>query len=79
MSAYIACRTCGKYSEAGETGGRRHCSKECTLGYGACVTCGTYFRKGQGFDDEHCSKACTVKYVILRKYGPQPVTIVAEV
>jgi hypothetical protein len=49
------------------------------LAYSACINCGTYFLKGQGFDGEHCSRDCTVKYVILRKYGPEPVTIVAEV
>ncbi len=79
MTAYRVCRTCGRHVAEGEGTGSGHCSPECALSYSACVTCGTYFLKGQGFDHEHCSKECTVQYVILRKYGPEPVTIVAEV
>jgi hypothetical protein len=47
--------------------------------YSACENCGTIFPRGKGFDGEHCSRECTVKYQILRKYGPQPVTVVTEV
>jgi hypothetical protein len=79
MTGYVSCRNCGKYVPGAELTGNRHCSRECTLVYSTCVNCGTYFLKGSGFDDEHCGKACTVKYVIMRKYGPEPVTIVAEV
>jgi hypothetical protein len=79
MTSYRPCRTCGRYTAAGQWTARGHCSPECGLAYSACINCGTYFLKGQGFDGEHCSRDCTVKYVILRKYGPEPVTIVAEV
>jgi hypothetical protein len=79
MTTFIPCRNCGKYVTAGHTQAHRACSKECARVYSTCVNCGKYFLKGEGVDDEHCSQACTTKYVILRKYGPQPVTIVAEV
>ena len=46
--------------------------------YHVCVNCGRYFLKGEGFDDEHCSRACTVQYVLVRQYGPEPVTVVTE-
>jgi hypothetical protein len=79
MTGYVSCRNCGKYVTGAEISAKRYCSRECTLAYSTCVNCGAYYLKGSGFDDEHCSKACTVKYVIMRKYGPEPVTIVAEV
>ena len=79
MTAFRACRTCGRYTAAGEGTGQGHCSPDCAHAYSTCVNCGRYFLKGQGFDGEHCGKECTVRYVILRKYGPEPVTIVAEV
>ncbi len=79
MTNFVPCKNCGKYATGAELTGKRYCSRECTLTYSTCVNCGAYFLKGNGFDAEHCSKACTVKYVIMRKYGPEPVTIVAEV
>ncbi len=79
MTAYRPCRTCGKHITRSQWTGRGYCSAECSQAYSACVTCGTYFPKGKGFDGEHCSRECTVRYVILRKYGPQPVTVVTEV
>ncbi len=78
MTHFIACRTCGKYLDAANAVARRYCSEECTRVYSACVNCGRYFLRGKGFDEEHCSRECTVKYQILRKYGPEPVTVVAE-
>jgi hypothetical protein len=79
MTQFIPCRNCGLYVTPSEVKPRRVCSDECSKTYTACVNCGKYFVKGEGADDEYCSKACTAKYVILRKYGPQPVTIIAEV
>ncbi len=79
MTRFIACRTCGKFLEAGNAVARGYCGNECTRQYSVCVNCGRYFLRGKGFDDEHCSRDCTVKYQILRKYGPEPVTVVTEV
>jgi hypothetical protein len=79
MTAFVSCRNCGRYINTGTTALRGYCSKECIRQYSACVSCGRYFHKGEGFDAEHCSRECTAQYVIRRKYGPQPVTIVAEV
>ncbi len=79
MTAYSRCRTCGRYFPALDTEVRGVCSKACVHAYRTCLNCGKYFLKRDGFDDDHCSKACTVKYVIQRKYGPQPVTILTEV
>ncbi|MGA2764958.1 MAG: hypothetical protein ABSG17_16535 [Spirochaetia bacterium] len=79
MTHFIVCRTCGKYTGAGDVVARGYCTEECTLTYSSCVNCGRYFLRGKGFDSEHCTKECTVKYQIFRKYGPEPVTVVAEV
>ncbi len=84
MTRYRTCRTCGKYIPAGEgVSSKGYCSEECARVYGTCVTCGRHFLRGsQGNEDhgaEHCSKECGVRYAIVRKYGPEPVTIVAEV
>ena len=79
MTQYVPCRNCGAYVTPSHLKPRRVCSDDCSRAYAACVNCGRYFVKGEGADDEHCSKACTVQYRILRKYGPQPVTIIAEV
>jgi hypothetical protein len=79
MTTFIPCKNCGKHVIGADSMGKRYCSRECTLTYSTCVNCGAYFLKGNGFDAEHCSKDCTVKYVIMRKYGPEPVSIVAEV
>ena len=79
MTQFISCRNCGTYVTPSRLKPRHMCSNECSRMYAVCVNCGKYFVKGEGADDEHCSKACTTKYVILRKYGPQPVTIIAEV
>ncbi len=79
MTAYFACRTCGRWVPAAEAVNRAWCSEECTRAYALCVNCGKSFLRGKGFDDEHCSKECTVQYRILRRYGPEPVTVVTEV
>jgi hypothetical protein len=78
VTHFIACRTCGKHLDAASAVARRYCAEECSRVYSACVNCGKYFLRGKGFDEEHCSRECTVKYQILRKYGPEPVTVVAE-
>ena len=79
MTHFLSCRTCGKYVDAGNAVARGYCMEECTRSYSSCVNCGRYFLRGKGYDAEHCSKDCTVKYQILRKYGPEPVTVVTEV
>jgi predicted nucleic acid-binding Zn ribbon protein len=79
MTAYIVCRMCGKYIPAGAATNRAYCSDECTRAYSACANCGKVFPKGKGFDGEYCTRECTIRYEILRKYGPEPVTVVAEV
>jgi len=79
MTGYLVCRTCGKYVASQDVVKRAYCSEDCTRGYDACGNCGRFFPKGKGFDREHCSRECTVHYQILRKYGPEPVTVVAEV
>jgi len=47
--------------------------------FASCPNCGRYFTRGKSFDGERCSKECAVHYQILRRYGPQPVTVVTEV
>jgi uncharacterized Zn finger protein len=79
VTAYIVCRTCGRYVTAENVVNRAWCSEECTRAFSSCANCGTFFPAGRGFDKEHCHKECTVRYQILRKYGPQPVTVVTEV
>jgi len=79
MTTYLVCRTCGRYVAAGDTVNRAYCSEECTAAYTNCTNCGKYFPSGTGADRETCSPECTVRYQILRKYGPQPVTVVTEV
>jgi hypothetical protein len=79
MTTFVACRTCGRYVPAASVVNRAYCSEECTMAYSSCANCGRAFAKGKGYDAESCTKECTVRYQILRKYGPQPVTVVAEV
>jgi hypothetical protein len=79
MTGFLVCRTCGKYVTGADVVNRAFCSEDCTRVFGACVNCGRFFLKGKGFDGEHCTRECTVHYQILRKYGPEPVTVVAEV
>lgn len=79
MTAYTVCRTCGTYVTTATAVNRAYCSEECTRLYSTCANCGKAFLRGKGFDEEFCTRACTVKYQILRKYGPQPVTVVTEV
>jgi ribosomal protein S26 len=79
MTGYIVCRTCGKYVPAANVVNRAWCSQECTTAFTSCSNCGTFFPAGKGFDRESCTRECTVHYQILRKYGPEPVTVVTEV
>jgi len=79
MTHFIACRTCGKYLDAGSAVARAYCTEDCTRFYSSCANCGRYFLRGKGFDKEYCSQDCAVRYEILRKYGPEPVTVVTEV
>ena len=79
MSAFLACRTCGRYVTGQDAVNRAFCSDPCTEVYDACRNCGRWFVRGTGFDGEHCTRECTVHYQILRKYGPEPVTVVTEV
>ena len=79
MTRYLACRTCGKYVSAADAVNRGYCSEECTRAYSSCANCGSVFLRGKGFDGENCTRECTVRYQIMRKYGPEPVTVVTEV
>ena len=79
MITFVVCRTCGRYVPAANLVNRAYCSEECTLAYASCTNCGTVFPKGKGYDAESCTRECTVRYQILRRYGPQPVTVVTEV
>jgi ribosomal protein S26 len=79
VTSYIVCRTCGRYLPAANAINRAYCSEECTVGFSSCTNCGKVFPKGKGYDAETCTRECTVRYQILRKYGPQPVTVVTEV
>ena len=79
MTPYRACRTCGKYVPYPELLQRAYCSEDCMRMFASCPNCGRYFTRGKGFDGERCSKDCAVHYQILRRYGPQPVTVVTEV
>lgn len=78
MTAFLVCRTCGRYVAVGDAVSRAYCSEECTAAYTSCSNCGRYFPAGTGVDSQTCSRECTVHYQILRKYGPEPVTVVAE-
>jgi hypothetical protein len=49
------------------------------MAFSSCTNCGKAFPKGKGYDADSCTRECTVHYQILRKYGPQPVTVVTEV
>jgi hypothetical protein len=79
VTSFQVCRNCGKYFPAAEAVHRAYCSEECTQSYSTCENCGSFFHRGEGFDNEHCTRECTVMYQILRKYGPEPVTVVTEV
>ena len=79
MTNYLACRTCGTYVTAADAVNRGYCSEECTRAYSSCRNCGSVFLRGKGFDGENCTRECTVHYQIMRKYGPEPVTVVTEV
>ena len=79
MTAFIVCRTCGRYVAAADVVHRAYCSEECTASYTSCSNCGRWFPAGTGVDGQTCSNECTVRYQILRKYGPEPVTVVTEV
>ena len=78
MPRYERCRTCGRWTPRARLSGEGRCGAECTQAYARCTTCGRAFPRGQGFDDEHCSRECTTRYVILRNYGPRPVTLATE-
>jgi len=79
VTSFIVCRTCGRYVAGADVINRAYCSQECTAAYTSCTNCGKYFPSGTGVDGQTCSNECTVRYQILRKYGPEPVTVVTEV
>ena len=78
MRRYGRCRTCGRYTPLGELTSGGSCCDDCAQAYTTCVNCGRFFARGLGFDAEHCGRDCTTRYVILRTYGPQPVTLIPE-
>jgi hypothetical protein len=79
MTSWLVCRTCGKYVSAAEAVSRAYCSEDCTRSWDECANCGRFFPSGKGYDAGHCTRECAVRYQILRKYGPEPVTVVTEV
>jgi len=79
VTSYLSCHTCGRYVAAANLVNRGYCSEDCTRAYAQCANCGKTFPRGGGIDGEYCTKECTIRYLILRKYGPQPVTVVTEV
>jgi ribosomal protein S26 len=79
MTAFVTCRTCGRYTPAARAVNRAWCCEECARAYSTCVNCGKAFPRGKGHDAEHCSRECTVQYHIYRKFGPEPITVVTEV
>jgi hypothetical protein len=78
-ASFIVCRNCGRYVASTEAVSRAYCSEDCTHAWSQCPTCGKAFLRGKGFDGEHCTRECTVRYQIVRRYGPEPVTVVTEV
>lgn len=78
MPRYDRCRNCGRWMPRTRLSGEGRCSPECARVYAACVTCGKTFERGEGFDEEHCSRECTTRFVIVRYYGPRPVTLATE-
>ena len=79
MTLFVVFHTCGKYVPTAALVNRAYCSEECTRLYSECANCGRVFPRGKGYDGQYCTRECTVRYEILRKYGPEPVTVVAEV
>lgn len=78
MLRYERCRTCGRWMPRTRLSNDGRCSPACAQGFTACDTCGRVFPRGGGFDETHCSRECTTRYVIVRNYGPRPVTLATE-
>jgi hypothetical protein len=77
-TAYIRCRTCGRYLPAQAAVRDRYCSETCAAGYSDCPTCGRYYPVGSGFRGRYCSHACAIQYRLNRTFGPEPVLVVSE-
>ncbi len=58
---------------------RAYCSEECTRAYAQLRELRKGIPPGQRLRRGGCTRECTVRYQILRKYGPEPVTVVTEV
>jgi uncharacterized protein with PIN domain len=67
---YERCRTCGRWTLRARLSNEGRCSLACSQKFSICATCGRAFPQGQGFDDE--------RYLIVRNYGPRPVTLATE-
>jgi hypothetical protein len=78
MPHYDRCRTCGRWTLRARLSNEGRCCPECAQAFSTCVNCGRVFARGEGFDEEHCSRECTTRYVIVRNYGPRPVTLATE-
>ena len=78
MARFDQCRTCGRWTPRARLSGEGRCSPDCTRAFTACINCGKVFVNGEGFDGEHCSMECTTRFVIVRNYGPRPVTLATE-
>jgi hypothetical protein len=78
MPHYDRCRTCGRWAPRARLTSEGRCGPECAQTFSICANCGKVFPSGEGIDAEHCSRECTTHYVIVRTYGPQPVSLAAE-
>ena len=78
MPRFDRCRTCGRWTPRARLSNEGRCCAECAQTFAVCVNCGRVFPRGGGVDDEHCSRECTTRYVIVRNYGPRPVTLATE-
>jgi hypothetical protein len=78
MAHFDRCRTCGRWTPRARLSNEGRCSPECARAFTTCVNCGTVFVAGEGFDGEHCSRECTIRFLIVRNYGPRPVSLATE-
>ncbi len=78
MLHFDRCRTCGRWTPRARLAHEGRCCPECAQVFSVCANCGRVFPRVEGFDEEHCCRECTTRYVIVRNYGPRPVTLATE-
>jgi hypothetical protein len=78
MAHFDRCRTCGRWTPRARLSNEGRCSPECSRTFTTCANCGKVFVSGEGFDGEHCSRECTIRFLIVRNYGPRPVSLATE-